>query len=62
MRTPPQMDGEVKYTHTVTVRIIHVNEAYYYWSVLISLYGLYNLYNEELLRSVSMKHTDRYDP
>ena len=35
------------------------NEEYYCWSVLVSLYGLYISYNAELIRSVSIKHTDR---
>ena len=36
-------------------------KEYYCWSVVVSLYGLYGSCNEELIRSVSIKHTDRYD-
>ena len=36
-------------------------KEYYCWSVLVSLYRLCSLYNDELIRSVSIKHTDRYD-
>ena len=37
------------------------NEEYYCWSALVSLYGSYSSYNEELVRSVSIRHTDCYD-
>ena len=35
------------------------NEEYYCWNVLVSLYCLYSLYNEEIIRSVLIKQTDR---